>query len=84
MTRVLPSDFPNVKFEIIHGITSNLIEMLDNDLLDMVLLSINPGNKDDKRVLVIEEAQDVFCYKKSDFSFNKTFSKSFKYRNLCR
>lgn len=68
-------DFPNVRFEIVQGITSKLIDMLDNDLLDIVLLSINYENKNDKRVLVIEEAQDVFCYKKDAFDFgNKTFS----------
>lgn len=72
--KIFKEEFPNVKFEIVQGITNNLMEMLDNDLLDMVLLSINPGNKDDKRVLVIEEAQDVFCYKKGSFHFNKTIS----------
>jgi len=72
--KIFKDEFPNVKFEIVQGITSNLMEMLDNDLLDMVLLSINHVNKDDKRVLVIEEAQDVFCYKKDAFNFNKTFS----------
>ena len=72
--KIFKEEFPNVKFEIVQGITNNLIEMLDKDLLDMVLLSVNPGNKDDKRVLVIEEAQDVFCYKKDSFQFNKTFS----------
>lgn len=67
-------DFPNVKFEIVQGITSTLMDMLDKDLLDMVLLSINYENKNDKRVLVIEEAQDVFCYKKDSFDFgNKKF-----------
>lgn len=67
-------DFPNVKFEIVQGITSTLMDMLDKDLLDMVLLSINYENKNDKRVLVIEEAQDVFCYKKDSFGFgNKKF-----------
>lgn len=68
-------DFPNVKFEIIQGITSKLIDMMDNDLLDIVLLSINHENKNDKRVLVIEEAQDVFCYRKDAFNFeDKSFS----------
>ena len=62
-------DFPNVRFEIIQGITGNLIEMLDNDLLDIVLLSINYENIKDKRLLVIEEAQDIFCYKKDAFNF---------------
>lgn len=72
--KIFKEEFPNVKFEIVQGITSHLMEMLDNDLLDVVLLSINPGNKDDKRVLVIEEAQDVFCFKKESFKFNKSFS----------
>lgn len=72
--KIFKEEFPNVKFEIVQGITSTLMEMLDNDLLDMVLLSINPGNKDDKRVLVIEEAQDVFCYRSDAFNLNKTFS----------
>jgi DNA-binding transcriptional LysR family regulator len=68
-------DFPNVKFEIVQGITNELIEMLDNDLLDIVLLSINGKHKNDKRILIIEEAQDVFCYKKDAFNFsNKVFS----------
>ena len=72
--KVFKEEFPNVKFEIVQGITSNLMDMLDNDLLDMVLLSINPGNKDDKRVLVIEEAQDVFCYRNDIYNFkNKIF-----------
>ena len=62
-------DFPNVRFEIVQGITSKLIEMLDNDSLDLVLLSINYENINDKRVLVIEEAQDIFCYKKEAFDF---------------
>lgn len=72
--KIFKEEFPNVKFEIVQGITSNLMDMLDNDLLDIVLLSINPGNKDDKRVLVIEEAQDVFCYRKDSFNFNKSFA----------
>ena len=72
--KLFKEEFPNVKFEIIQGITNNLMNMLDNDLLDMVLLSVNPENKDDKRVLVIEEAQDVFCYKKDSYRFNKVFS----------
>jgi len=68
-------DFPNVRFEIIHGISNQLMEMLDKDLLDIVLLSINYENKNDKRVLVIEEAQDVFCYKKDAFELgDKIFS----------
>ena len=67
--------FPNVKFEIFQDVSSNLINMLDNDLLDLVLLSINHENKYDKRILIIEEAQDVFCYKKDSFDFgNKKFS----------
>ena len=72
--KIFKEEFPNVKFEIVQGITSTLMEMLDNNLLDMVLLSVNPGNKDDKRVLIIEEAQDVFCYKKGSFNYNKIFS----------
>ena len=73
--KIFKEEFPNVKFEIVQGITSNLMDMLDNDLLDMVLLSINPGNKDDKRVLVIEEAQDVFCYRNDIYNFkNKIFT----------
>lgn len=72
--KIFKDEFPNVNFEIVQGITSNLIEMLDNDLLDIVLLSINQVNKNDKRVIIIEEAQDVFCYKKEAFNFNKTFS----------
>ena len=72
--KIFKEEFPNVKFEIVQGITSTLMEMLDNNLLDMVLLSVNPGNKDDKRVLIIEEAQDVFCYKKDSYNYNKIFS----------
>lgn len=72
--KIFDQDYPNVKFEIVQGITSNLIEMLDNGLLDIVLLSINYENKNDKRVLVIEEAQDIFCYRKDSFDFgNKKF-----------
>jgi len=66
--------YPNVKFEIIQGITSSLLEMLDDNLLDLVLLNINYENKNDKRIIVIEEVQDVFCYRKDSFDFgNKTF-----------
>ena len=72
-------DFPNVKFEIIHGITNTLMDMLEKDLLDIVLLSINYENKNDKRVLVIEEAQDVFCYRKDSFDFG---DKKFKINEL--
>jgi len=72
--KIFKEEFPNVKFEIIQGITNKLMDMLDNDLLDLVLLSINYNNKNDKRVFVIEEAQDVFCYKKNAFDFgNKKF-----------
>lgn len=67
-------EYPNVKLEIIQGITSELMEMFDNDLLDIVLLSINQMNKNDKRILIIEEAQDVFCYKKEQFGFERVFS----------
>lgn len=75
-------DFPNVKFEIVQDITSNLMDMLDNDLLDLVLLNINRGNKNDKRILIIEEVKDVFCYKKNSFEFGDKRFKMAELNNL--
>lgn len=62
--------YPNVKLEIYHGISSNLMEMLNNDLLDIVLLNVNYNNQNDKRIINIEEVQDVFCYKKKAFNLD--------------
>ena len=68
--KIFKYEYPNVHFEIIQGITSNLIDMLNKDELDIVILNINYSNKNDKRVIPIEEVQDVFCYKKDAFDFN--------------
>lgn len=72
--KIFKEEFPNVKFEIVQGITSNLLNMFDDNLLDMVIININPGTKNDKKIFVIEEVQDIFCYRKDSFNFNKIFS----------
>ncbi len=73
--KIFKTEYPDVNFEIVHGISNELINMLDNDQLDIVILNLQFHNKNDKRIIVIEEIQDVFCYKTDAYNFaNKTYT----------
>ena len=85
MSQDFERDFPNVKFEIVQGITSKLIDMLDNDLLDIVLLSINHENKNQLLIIksMIKENNELPLAAKEGFVFLGWTNGVEVYKTIC-
>ena len=67
--------YPNVKVEIIDGATSDLLKLMENNLLDIVILNM-PVDNNTFNIEIIEKVQDAFIasskfieYKDRIFSF---------------
>lgn len=69
--KIFKEKYPDIKFEISRNLTSVLLNKLDNNELDLVLLNVNPDNKDNRQIIEIEQVQDVFCYKKDAFNLDE-------------
>ncbi len=62
--------YPNIKFEITKGITSELLKELENNKLDLVLFNMPIAANENIMYEVIEEFQDVFVAS-YDFAYLK-------------
>lgn len=64
------SKYPDIKFEITKGITSELFKDLENNKLDLVLFNMPVTTSENIKYEIIEEFQDVFVAS-NDFSYLK-------------
>lgn len=70
--------YPNIKFKIENGLTSNLIQKLNEGKLDFVIY--NESNIEEKNVdfTFLTQLNYVFCYNSTFFDINKKNIKSFE------
>lgn len=59
--------YPNIKLEITRGITSELFEKLNNDMLDLVLYNMPAEINENTASYEIEKVQDIFVANSKSF-----------------
>lgn len=61
--------YPNINIDISRGITSELINDLENGLIDLVLFNMPTNYSENICFEIIEEVNDVFVANSNDFSY---------------
>ena len=59
--------YPNIKIEVERGITSELLNRLENDDIDIVLCNSNEFNNDNIVLIPIESVNDIFVASSENF-----------------
>lgn len=61
------NQYPDIKIDIVRGITDNLLDALNNDDLDLVFVNMPVREKDKLVIEAIEDVQDVFVASSNNF-----------------
>ncbi|MBR1984311.1 MAG: LysR family transcriptional regulator, partial [Clostridia bacterium] len=67
-------NFPNINIDIVNHLSSNLVDMLKNGLLDLVILNLPMQNSADLEVYPFAEVQDIFCASPDYMDTEKEYS----------
>ena len=72
--KIFHAKYPNIGIEIVNHLSSNLVSMLKNGLLDLLILNLPMNNTADLDIFPFAKVQDIFCSSLEYMDTNKTYA----------
>ena len=66
--------YPNINIDIVNHLSTNLVTMLKNGLLDLLILNLPMNDITDLDIYPFTSVQDIFCCNKDYMDTNKIYS----------